>query len=108
MAKINPLLLGGRRSAKAYAADEAQQKLVSQRFMVWHLMLGGLIVGEALLWYFDAPAWILLVVPMGWLGLVVQNNALVILHELWELNDQLAGRKDEFRSLLRGTEEEPS
>jgi hypothetical protein len=42
-----------------------------------------------------------LAVPVVWLGVLIHNNALLIQHELWEINDQLAGRKDDFSRIFR-------
>ena len=60
-----------------------------------------LIIAEAALWYYQADVWLLLAVPTAWVGILIHNNALLILHELWEMNDQLAGRKDEFSRIVR-------
>jgi len=43
---------------------------------------------------------LLMLLPIVWIGFLIHNNALLVLHELWEINDQLSGRKDEFRTLL--------
>ena len=48
----------------------------------------------------NAGQGIQIVVPIMWVGFLIHDNALLLLHELWEINDQLAGRKDEFKNLL--------
>ena len=48
----------------------------------------------------NAGQGIQIVVPIMWVGFLIHDNALLLLHELWKINDQLAGRKDEFKNLL--------
>jgi hypothetical protein len=82
--------------------------LVAQRQRLFGILFWALIGTEAILWYFDRPEWILIAVPIAWLGVLIHNNALLILHELWEINDQLAGRKDEFSKIVSARTRPPS
>ena len=88
------------RSASARESDRFQEKLSSQRQQAFGVTLATVILIEIGLWYWDIEVWVRIVVPMLWLGLLIHNNAVLILHELWEINDQLAGRKDEFRGIF--------
>jgi hypothetical protein len=36
----------------------------------------------------------------AWMVFTIHMNFTAVLHELYELNDQIAGRKDEFRALV--------
>jgi hypothetical protein len=92
---------GEGRSAQANASDAYQEQLIVQRQRTFGLLFLALIIVEAALWYSQSDTWLLLVVPVAWLGILIHNNALLILHELWEMNDQLAGRKDEFSRIVR-------
>jgi hypothetical protein len=85
---------GDDRSAQAEASDAYQQQLIAQRQRTFGLLFFALVIVEAAVWYYHA-------VPVAWLGILIHNNALLILHELWEINDQLAGRKDEFSRIVR-------
>jgi hypothetical protein len=88
------------RSRLARESDKAQEKNVAQRQWVFGVTLWTIVLLEAALWYWQIETWILVVIPLLWLGLLIHSNSLLILHELWEINDQLAGRKDEFRNLI--------
>ncbi|MDA0692632.1 MAG: hypothetical protein O3C58_12300 [Nitrospinae bacterium] len=88
------------RSKKAVESDKLQEQLVNQRQTVFRSTFWLVVLIEIGLWYFQIDLWIRLVVPMVWIGFLIHNNALLILHELWEINDQLAGRKDEFRNVI--------
>ena len=101
MVNPDPALIEGARSEKSRAADQYQEQLVNQRQRLFAILFFAVVLIEIALWYWNIDVWVRLVVPILWVGLLVHNNALLILHELWELNDQLAGRKDEFRNLLR-------
>ena len=88
------------RSRLARESDRAQEKNVAQRQWVFGVTLWVIVLAEAVLWYWQIETWVLIVIPLLWVGLLIHNNSLLILHELWEINDQLAGRKDEFRNLI--------
>jgi len=100
MVKPDPILLKAERSVRAVSSDQFQEQLVGQRQWVFGLTLGLVVGGEAALWYVETPNWLLMLLPIVWIGFLIHNNALLVLHELWEINDQLSGRKDEFRTLL--------
>lgn len=100
MVKPNDILLPDQRSEKAQAADKLAEQLISQRQRLFGITLWSVILAEAAFWYFDLGLWIRIVVPLIWVGFLVHNFTLVILHELWELNDQISGRKDEFRQVI--------
>jgi len=101
MVKPDPVLLQGERSDRAVSSDKLQEELVGQRQRVFGITFWLVIVGDVALWYFDTPVWILVVLPVMWIGFLIHSNALLVLHELWEINDQLSGRKDDFGKLLR-------
>ncbi len=88
------------RSGTAKASDKFQEELAAQRQRVFSVTLFLVVIAEVLFWYLNQGLWLRVVVPIMWVGLLIHNNALLILHELWELNDQVSGRKDEFRQLL--------
>lgn len=100
MAKPDDVILSVPRSEKAQASDKLVEELVAQRQRVFGFTLVVVIVAEAVFWYFNLGLWLRVVVPVIWLGWLIHINALLILHEMWELNDQISGRKDEFRQLL--------
>ena len=101
MVKPDPILLKGERSDSAVSSDKLQEQLAAQRQKVFGSTFWLVIAAEAAMWYFHAPVWLLIVVPVLWVGFIIHNNALLILHELWEVNDQLSGRKDEFGELIK-------
>lgn len=96
----DPSLISSERSKKARASDEYQEKLVAQRQRLFAITFWIVVIMEAGLWYWGAPSWLTVVIPLFWIGFLIHNSALLVLHELWEINDQLAGRKDDFRILL--------
>jgi hypothetical protein len=101
MVKPDSVLLGETRTEKARASDEFQMQLANQRQRVFGISFCAVVLIEIGLWYWGIDVWVRLVVPILWVGFLVHNNALLVLHELWEINDQLAGRKDDFRGLLK-------
>ena len=110
MVKPDLILSEGERSEKASATDKLQEQLVGQRQRVFAVTFWIVVIIEIGFWYFDIDVWIRLVVPLLWIGFLIHNNALLVLHELWEINDQLSGRKDEFRDLVtmvNGEREQP-
>ena len=76
------------------------EALVAQRQLVFGVSLLLVVLAEVGFWFFNVGFWIRIVVPLIWVGVLVHNNALLILHELWELNDQISGRKDDFRKVV--------
>ncbi len=100
MVKPDDVLLSVQRSETARASDKYVEQLVAQRQRVFGFTLSLVILAEAAFWHFDLGLWIRIVVPLIWVGFLIHNYALLILHELWEVNDQISGRKDDFRQLL--------
>ena len=88
------------RSERAQAADTIQEFLVTQPGRHFGISLFVAVVAEIGLWHYDVAIWIHVIVPLLWIGYLIHYYALGILHELWEINDQLAGRKDEFRGVV--------
>lgn len=107
MVKPDPILMTGERSEKARATDELQKKLATQQQRLFSMTFWLVVVLEAGLWYWEIDVWIRLIAPLLWIGFLIHSYALLILHELWEINDQLAGRKDELRNLLKKGREFP-
>jgi hypothetical protein len=101
MSEQDPELVEGGRSERTLSSDRLQEQLAFQRQTVFGFSFLLVVVAEAAMWFFGIPVWIRIVTPIMWLGFLIHNNALLILHELWEVNDQISGRKDEFRNVLR-------
>ena len=89
------------RTNQAIESDKLQNLLATQRERLFNITFIAVIVVEAAMWYFGLEVWVRIIVPIMWIGFLIHNNSLLLLHELWELNDQLSGRKDEFRKLLQ-------
>ena len=89
------------RSRSALSADASTYELMRQRGEVIGIFIVVLMIAETILYYFDQPGWIGIVFAIAWLGILLANELKLIYHELIELNDQLAGRKDEFRKILK-------
>jgi len=100
MVKPDDISINGERSIRALSSDRLIEQLVSQRQRVFGITFWFVVAAEVAMWYFDWPMWVLIVVPIMWIGFLIHDNALLLLHELWEVNDQLAGRKDELKNLL--------
>jgi len=83
------------RSRSALSTDASAEELMRQRGEVIGIFVVVLMIAEIILYYFDQPGWIGIVVAIGWLGMLLGNELSLIYHELLELNDQIAGRKDE-------------
>jgi len=89
------------RSSSALESDTQSEKLMAQReYVLWFYMavLGGV---EAAVYFYGIPSWVGVVFAIGWLGWFLANELKLILHELVELNDQITGRKDEFRKIMK-------
>ena len=89
------------RTNQAIESDKLQNLLATQRERLFNITFIAVIVAEAAMWYFGLEVWVRIIVPIMWIGFLIHNNSLLLLHELWELNDQLSGRKDELRKLLQ-------
>jgi hypothetical protein len=89
------------RSDSAYRADlRAIDLITSHQLAIWVLLVI-LVLVEGAIYYFNIPSWIGIAFGLGWLGLVVHLNLMPIYSELLELNDQVAGRKEDLRQLIR-------
>lgn len=85
------------RSLSALEADKQAGYLMAQRERVSWVYLAILIIVEGIIYYYEKPSWIGIVFSIGWLGMFLHNELKLVYHELIELNDQLTGRKDEFK-----------
>ena len=97
MVKGNPV-----RSETALEADKLQEKLV-QRSRVWQIWaaIALLALGVWLAISFKVNELIIMTGVIAWAVFITHVNLTQVLHELYELNDQLAGRKDEFRAIFQ-------
>ena len=95
------------KSERAEAADTIQVAYVRQRKIQFGVLFFTIVAVEASLWHYDVEAWIQVVAAVLWIGYLIYIYGILILHELWEMNDQLAGRKDEFRHLVLSRPAEP-
>ena len=89
------------RSKSALSADASVEELMWQREYFVQIFVVVLVIAEIILYYFNQPGWIGIVVAIAWLGILLANELKLVYHELIELNDQIAGRKDEFRRILK-------
>ncbi len=90
------------RSETALEADKLQEKLV-QRSRVWQIWvaIALLALGVWLAISFKVNEVIIMAGVVAWAVFITHVNFTQVLHELYELNDQLAGRKDEFRAIFQ-------
>ena len=89
------------RSEQHLTADELQEKIVmrGRSYQLWVALIV-LAVGAAVAGYYEvSPIWIM-VGTVGWAVSALHISFTATLGELYEINDQLAGRKDEFKGLL--------
>ncbi len=68
-------ILRSEQSAHAIVTDALQVQVVAERQTMFQFLFWGLVIVEAVLWYFNTPAWILVAVPMAWLGLAPPARA---------------------------------
>jgi len=94
------------RSAFAREADRVQEQIVLRRriWQVWFLV-AVLAMGVGLAVWRDVATVYIMAGIAAWIVFSLHMSFTAVLHELYELNDQLAGRKDEFRELLRSPRE---
>jgi len=90
------------RSSSALETDTQSEKMMVQRDRVLWLFLVILVIVEYVICFFELPSWVGVVAAIGWLGWFLSNELKMILHELIELNDQIAGRKGEFKDIVKG------
>ncbi len=94
------------RSKKHRKSDELQEKIVmgGRNYQLWAALIM-LAVGVAIAGYNEvSPIWII-VGTIAWAASTLHISFTATLGELYEINDQLAGRKDEFKGLLAGRRE---
>ena len=85
------------RSASAIKTDRQAEMLMEKREHVLWFYLVILILVEGTIYFYDIASWIGIVFAIAWIGMFLGNELKLIYHELIELNDQLSGRKDEFK-----------
>ncbi len=89
-----------KRSESALEADALAEKLIEQREHALWFYLAALLIVEGLIYYFDKPGWVGIVCAIAWLATYLGNELKIIYNELLEINDQIAGRKNEFSKIL--------
>jgi hypothetical protein len=89
------------RSTGHLEADLLQEKIVTlgRVRQLWTRILV-LIAGAGLAWYFSVDATWIVVGTIAWAVEALHLSFTAVLGELYEINDQLAGRKDEFKALF--------
>ena len=96
------------RSASAREADRLQEQIV-YRGRVWQVwfLIAILAAGVGIsAWQGVAGIYIIAGIA-AWVVFALHLNFTAVLHELYELNDQIAGRKDEFRAIVKDRPESP-
>ena len=88
------------RSSSALESDALTEKLMEKREHVLWFFLAIIAAVEYCIYFFEVPSWVGVVFAIGWLGWLLANELKLILHELIELNDQIAGRKNEFKKVM--------
>jgi len=78
MVKPDDILTNGERSNRALASDRLIEQLVSQRQRVFGITFWSVVAAEVAMWYFDWPMWVLIVVPIMWVGFLIHGNALLL------------------------------
>lgn len=90
------------RSASAREADRLQEHIVfgGRAWQFWGLVVI-LALGVGVSVWQDVATTYINAGIAAWIVFSLHLSFTAILHELYELNDQIAGRKDEFRRLIR-------
>jgi predicted anti-sigma-YlaC factor YlaD len=94
------------RSEQHLKSDELQEKIVmrGRNYQLWAALIM-LVIGVAIAGFNQvSPIWII-VGTIAWAVSTLHVSFTATLGELYEINDQLAGRKDEFKGLLSGRRE---
>ena len=96
------------RSDSALAADKLQERIVYSG-RVWQLwfLIGVLAGGVGIAVWQDVATIYIIAGIAAWVAFSFHLSFTAILHELYELNDQIAGRKDEFKDLVQRQQETP-
>lgn len=89
------------RTKSARDADREQERIVhlERTKQIWLLVLI-LMIGVALAKWLEVPNVYVISGIAAWIVFSFHLSFTAVLHELYELNDQLAGRKDEFRRII--------
>ena len=92
----------GNRSASALESDRLQERIVysGRVWLIWGLV-AILAVGVGISDWRDVAMIYIIAGIAAWIVFSLHLSFTAILHELYELNDQIAGRKDEFRRLVQ-------
>ena len=96
------------RSASALESDRLQERVVysGRVWQFWGLM-AILAVGVGISVWQDVATVYIIAGIAAWIVYSLHLSFTAILHELYELNDQIAGRKDEFRRLVENRPSAP-
>ncbi len=96
------------RSASAREADKLQERIVfgGRAWQFWGLVVI-LAAGVGVSVWQDVATMYIIAGIAVWIVFSLHLSFTAILHELYELNDQIAGRKDEFRSLVQDRPNSP-
>jgi hypothetical protein len=96
------------RSASAREADKLQERIVYGG-RVWQFLGLAVIlaVGVGVSVWLDVRTIYIIAGIAVWVVFSLHLSFTAIVHELYELNDQIAGRKDEFRSLVQDRPKKP-
>ncbi len=96
------------RNASALEADKLQDRIVcSDRVWQFWGLVAILAVGVGIAVWQDVAMIYITAGIAAWIVFSLHLSFTAILHELYELNDQIAGRKDEFRQLLQDRPRSP-
>ena len=97
------------RSAAALEADRVQERVVySGRVWQFWGLVAILAVGVGISVWRDVATIYIIAGIAAWIVFSLHLSFTAILHELYELNDQIAGRKDEFRRLVQDRPSTPT
>ncbi len=76
MVKPADILINGEHSNRALALDRLIEQLVSQSQRVFGITFWFVVAAEVAMWYFDWPMWVLIVVPIMWVGYLIHDTEL--------------------------------
>ena len=95
------------RSQPALEADRLAERIISRRR--WHFwgLVVILAIGVAVAVWQDVATIYIMAGIAAWIAYLINHNFTAIFNELDEINNQIAGRKDEFKALVRGSEKTP-
>ncbi len=96
------------RSETALEADRLQERIVfrSRVWQIWTL-IGLLALGVWLADLFKVSTIFIMTGMVAWAVFAIHLSFTAVLNELYELNDQIAGRKDEFKGLIQHNADQP-